>query len=170
MERFAIAAAKLMPRLDRLAARTDAQLERTAADTTLTTGQAIDRMLELTERKRAIVGLAALYERMVGVLRPRERSVFEQRARGGTEEAIAASLGISRATVVRTYETALKKCKWFLHAAEAVGMCPRLSGIVGGEGRRTSVCTCASSTRNIRHLFSDKAHFRAAMGSPYGGC
>ena len=129
MERFAIAAAKLMPRLDRLAARTDAQLERTAADTTLTTGQAIDRMLELTERKRAIVGLHHLYMRMMSVLRPREKRVFEQRARGVTEEAIAADLGISRATVVRTYETALKKCKWFLRAAEAVGTCPLLENV-----------------------------------------
>ena len=129
MERFAIAAAKLMPRLDRLAARTDAQLERTAADTTLTTGQAIDRMLELTERKRAIVGLHRLYMRMMSVLRPREKRVFEQRARGVTEEAIAADLGISRATVVRTYETALKKCKWFLCAAEAVGTCPHLENV-----------------------------------------
>lgn len=121
MERFAIAAAKLMPRLDRLAARTDAQLERTAADTTLTTGQAIDRMLELTERKRAIVGLHRLYMRMMSVLRPREKRVFEQRARGVTEEAIAASLGISRATVNRTYEAALRKCKVFLDAAKKVG-------------------------------------------------
>ena len=121
MEKFAIAAARLMPRLDAISAKTDAMLDRTAADTTLTTSMAVDRMLELIERKRAIVGLHRLYMRMVSILRPRERQIFEQRARGATEEAIAADLGISRATVTRTYETALRKCKVFLDAAKKVG-------------------------------------------------
>ena len=120
MKGFAMAAAKLMPRLEKQAERTDALMDRVAADPSLTTEQAIEKMLARVERKRAMCELSRLYPRMTSLLTPRERFVFESRSRGMTEEALAAALGVSRGTVVRTYLAALKKCAWFLGAAKKV--------------------------------------------------
>ena len=121
MDNFALGIIASAPRLKKYAVRTDALLDRTAADATLTTERAIKRMLRLIERKRAAEAAADLYRRMMSVMTERERTAIRGRAAGRTEESLAEEIGVCRSTVHACAVRALEKCRWMLGAMRKSG-------------------------------------------------
>ncbi len=121
MENFALRAIAVMPRLKRYSVRTDALLDRTAADAGLTTERAVSRMLRLIEKKRAIEAAADVCRRMMSVMTERERAAVKGRAEGRTEAAVAEETGVCRSTVHSCAVRALEKCRWVLEAMKKSG-------------------------------------------------
>ena len=121
MEKFAAEAIAMMPDLEKNAAVTDAMLDKTAADAKLSTERAIERMLRLIDRKRALCSLAEVCRRMTSVMTERERKILFGRTAGQTEESLAAETGVCRSTVHSCYTRALEKCVWVLGAMKRAG-------------------------------------------------
>lgn len=121
MEKFAAEAIAMMPDLEKNAAMTDAMLDKTAADAKLSTERAIERMLRLVERKRALCALAEVCRRMTSVMTERELRIIRGRTAGQTEESLAAETGVCRSTVHSCHARALEKCVWVLGAMKRAG-------------------------------------------------
>ena len=121
MEKFAAEAIAMMPDLEKNAAMTDAMLDKTAADAKLSTERAIERMLRLVERKRALCALAGVCCRTACVMTQPYFKIMRGRTAGQTEESLAAETGVCRSTVHSCHARALEKCVWVLGAMKRAG-------------------------------------------------
>lgn len=121
MKRFALALAKLKPRLERHAEITDRQIDRIATSAGGETCAVVAKVMSLVDRKRRLVDLALIWSRMIASLTENEKRVLCERSISRTEESIAEELGVCRGTVHNYLNRALEKCGYALFAIKQTG-------------------------------------------------
>ncbi len=121
MKRFALALAKMRPRLESYAEKTDKQIDRVATRAGGETMAAVARVMSLVDRKRRLVDLAVIWSRMTAALTENEKRVLCERSEARTEESIAEELGVCRGTVRNYYNRALDKCAFALGSVRQTG-------------------------------------------------
>lgn len=121
MKRFAIALAKLKPRLESCAEKTDKQIDRLATHAGGETSAVVAKVMSLVDRKRRLVDLALIWSRMTASLSEKEKRVLRERSEARTEESLAEEMGVCRGTIRNYFNRALEKCMYALFAVRQTG-------------------------------------------------
>ncbi len=122
MREYAEAIFKVRPRLEKLETKLDAMLDKMSMNRSSNTFELMTSVMGVIELKRMVVDMARAYDAMKNVLTEREAAVYEAKTAGKSDEAIAAELGVCRATVSKQRVSAQRKCEAVLCSLKKRGL------------------------------------------------